>query len=56
MARSAKAAIVSAGFGPTGPGIDQERERDRNRHYALKRFQEWAWPELFPQAVRGEKP
>ena len=41
---------------PAGPGIDQERERDRNRHYALKRFQEWAWPELFPQAVRGEKP
>jgi hypothetical protein len=41
---------------PIGPGIDQETERDRNRRYALKRFREWAWPELFPQAARGEKP
>ena len=41
---------------PTGPGIDQERERDRNRRYALKRFQEWAWPELFPEGAQGEKP
>lgn len=41
---------------PEGSGIDQERERDRNRRYALKRFQEWAWPELFPQGARGERP
>ena len=41
---------------PIGSGIDQETERDRNRRYALQRFKEWAWPELFPQAARGEKP
>jgi hypothetical protein len=41
---------------PIGPGIDQETERDRNRRYALKRFQEWAWPELFPEGARGERP
>ena len=41
---------------PEGSGIDQETERDRNRRYALKRFKEWAWPELFPQGARGERP
>jgi hypothetical protein len=41
---------------PIGSGIDQETERDRNRRYALKRFQEWAWPELFPEGARGERP
>jgi hypothetical protein len=41
---------------PIGPGIDQEVERDRNRRYALKRFKEWAWPELFPQGARVERP
>jgi hypothetical protein len=30
---------------------DVESERDRRRRYALRRFKEWAWPELAP---RGE--
>ena len=41
---------------PIGSGIEQETERDRNRRYALQRFKEWAWPELFPQGARGERP
>jgi hypothetical protein len=42
---------------PIGPEVQEpESERDRRRRYALKRFKEWAWPELFPQGARGERP
>ncbi len=54
--RMGRREMVLANRHPPGRGIDQERERDRNRRYALSRFVEWAWPELFPWAARGEKP
>jgi hypothetical protein len=42
---------------PIGPEHQEpESERERRRRYALKRFKEWAWPDLFPQGVRGERP
>jgi uncharacterized protein (UPF0305 family) len=42
---------------PIGPEVQElESERDRRRRYAIQRFKEWAWPELFPQGVQGERP